>query len=101
MATQLKALAGTKELYREAGADRYETAMRLANYATTWNGSTPTYPKVVYVANGTTFADALSGGAAAALQGAPLLLTPRDRLSDWTEGALAGIKPAKIIALGG
>ena len=101
MATQLKALAGTKELYREAGADRYETAMRLANYATTWNGSTPTYPKVVYVANGTTFADALSGGAAAALQGAPLLLTPRDRLSDWTEQALAGIRPAKIIALGG
>jgi putative cell wall-binding protein len=101
MATQLKALAGTKDLYREAGADRYETAMRLANYATTWNGSTPTYPKVVYVANGTTFADALSGGAAAALQGAPLLLTPRDRLSQWTEGALAGIRPAKIIVLGG
>jgi putative cell wall-binding protein len=101
MATQLKALAGTKQLYREAGVDRYQTAMYLANYATTWNGSTPTYPKVVYVANGTTFADALSGGAAAALQGAPLLLTPRDRLSDWTEGALAGIRPSKIIALGG
>lgn len=101
MATQLKALADTKEVYREAGGDRYETAMRLANYATTWVGNTPNYPDVVYVANGATFADALSGGAAAALDGAPLLLTPRDRLNDWTAGALAQIKPAKIVALGG
>lgn len=101
MATQLKTFADAKEVYREAGRDRYETAMRLANYATTWSGSTPNYPDVVYVANGATFADALSGGAAAALNGAPLLLTPRDRLNDWTAGALAQIQPAKIIALGG
>lgn len=101
MATQLKALAGTKELYREAGSDRYETAMRLANYATTWSGNTPSYPDVVYIANGTTYADALSGGAAAALDGAPLLLTQRDRLNSWTEGALAQIQPAKVVVLGG
>lgn len=101
MATQLKAFAGAKEVYREAGQDRYDTARLLANYATTWSGSTPNYPDVVYVANGTTFADALSGGAAAALDGAPLLLTPRDHLDDWTASALAQINPAKIVALGG
>lgn len=101
MATQLKALAGAHEVYREAGSDRYETAMRLANYATIWSGSTPNYPDIVYLANGTTFADALSGGAAAALDGAPLLLTPRDQLNDWTAGALAQIKPATIVVLGG
>lgn len=101
MAAQLKAFAGTTEVYREAGSDRYETAELLANYATTWSGSTPDHPDVVYVANGSTFADALSGGAAAALEGAPLLLTPRDRLHDRTAGALAGINPAEIIVLGG
>lgn len=104
MATQLAALAGTRQVYREAGEDRYETAMLLANYATTYSGPTssiPNYPDVVYVANGTTFADALSGGAAAALEGAPLLLTPRDRVNKWTGGALARINPAKIIVLGG
>jgi putative cell wall-binding protein len=101
MATQLKALASSKEVYREAGVDRYQTAMYLARYATTWVGNTPNYPDVVYVANATPYADALSGGAAAALDGAPLLLTPRAQLNDWTQGALAEIKPAKIIALGG
>ena len=101
MAAQLKAYAGTGDTYRVAGKDRYETAFLLANFTTTWVGSTPSYPDVVYVANGTTFADALSGGAAAALDGAPLLLTPRDRLNDWTESALAMIAPKKIIALGG
>ena len=101
MASQLKPYSTAKTVYREAGEDRYQTAMYLANYATTWVGRTPTYPDTVYVANGETFADALSGGAAAALEGAPLLLTPRARLSDWTEGALAQIQPSKIIVLGG
>lgn len=101
MATQLKAFADTGEVYREAGVDRYETAMQLARYSTTWSGSTPDHPDVVYVANGTTFADALSGGAAAALDGAPLLLTPRDGLNDWTAAALAEIQPATIVVLGG
>ncbi len=101
MATQLKSYAGTKDLYRESGSDRYETAGLLARYSTTWVGDKPSYPEVVYVANGATFADALSGGAAAALDGAPLLLTPRDRLEGSTEGALAEITPTKIIVLGG
>lgn len=101
VAAQLKPLAGTGDTYREAGRDRYETAQLLANYATTWSGSTPNYPDIVYLANGTTFADALSGGAAAALDGAPLLLTGRDRLNDWTAAALAQIRPAKVIVLGG
>lgn len=101
MATQLKAFAGTKEVYREAGANRYDTARILANYATQWPGSTPVYPDVVYVSSGTSFADALAGGGAAALDGAPLLLTPRDHLADETAAALAEIGPSKIVVLGG
>ena len=101
MATQLKPFAGAKEVYREAGRDRYDTAAKLANYATTWSGSTPTYPATVYIANGTTFADALSGGAAAALKGAPLMLTSKDVLNDSTASTLAQINPATIVVLGG
>lgn len=101
MATQLKAFAGSKEVYREAGANRYDTARILANYATQWPGSTPVYPDVAYVSSGTSFADALAGGGAAALDGAPLLLTPRDHLADETAAALAEIGPSKIVVLGG
>jgi putative cell wall-binding protein len=101
MEKQLKALAGTKQIYRESGKDRYETAELLARYATDYSGSTPSYPDTVYIANGTTFADALSGGAAAALEGAPLLLTPKDRLSGSTAQILAEFNPAKVVVLGG
>jgi putative cell wall-binding protein len=104
MATQLKALADTKQIYRENGRDRYETAQLLARYSIVYTGSrsdVENYPDTVYIANGTTFADALSGGAAAALDGAPLLLTPRDRLNDSTAQVLAQFNPTKVVVLGG
>ena len=51
------------------GADRYETAVLAARRFFT-------SPSAVGVASGSSFADALAGGAHAALGGVPLLLLP-------------------------
>lgn len=51
------------------GRDRYDTAVRVARE---FFGP----PREAFIATGTDFPDALSGGAAAALTGNPLLLTP-------------------------
>lgn len=101
MADTLAAFASTKQVHRKAGADRYETAAQLADYAVHGSGATASDPDIVYVANGATFADALSGGAAAALDGAPLLLTPQGSLNRWTAQVLERFTPAKVVVLGG
>ncbi|MHB8463778.1 MAG: cell wall-binding repeat-containing protein [Acidimicrobiales bacterium] len=56
------------------GSDRYDTAAKLAR-------AVFTTPAAVGVATGSSFADALSGGARAAEYGAPLLLTDPSTLS--------------------
>jgi putative cell wall-binding protein len=55
---------------RIAGADRYETAVKLSS--TTWGAGN----HHVFIASGTTFPDALVGGAYAGERDAPLLLVP-------------------------
>ncbi len=92
------------EVDRVAGADRYETAAQAAIGRFTvptgsWNRWTTS--DVVYVATGAGFADALAGGAAAAAFGAPLLLTPPDRLPDSTATALDLLQPSIVVVLGG
>lgn len=79
---------------RFAGATRYETAARLAAIF-------PARLPVAYVANGVDFADALAGGAAAGLAGAPLLLTDPSTLSEETADALRRLAPTEIRVLGG
>ncbi len=54
---------------RLAGLDRYETAVAISNY------HHPFGSKSAYVSTGSNFPDALAGAAAAAREGAPLLLT--------------------------
>ncbi|MEO8247563.1 MAG: S8 family serine peptidase [Chloroflexota bacterium] len=80
---------------RIGGTDRYDTAARLSasHYA-------PGAP-VVYVATGAAYPDALSGGAAAALRGGPLLLTRSDSLPGPTAAELARLRPGRIVVLGG
>lgn len=78
---------------RLAGPDRFDTA---AAVSTLW-ASAPT----VYLANGMDFPDALAGAAAAGAADAPVLLTRADALPLATASALARLKPARIIALGG
>lgn len=78
---------------RLAGPDRFGTA---AAVSTLW-ASAPT----VYLANGMDFPDALAGAAAAGAADAPVLLTRAETLPEATASALARLKPARIIALGG
>ena len=79
---------------RLAGDDRYETAAAVA-------AKFGTNVPVAYVASGATFADALAGAARAGSQGGPVLLTAAGSLPTATTKALTGLKPGRIVVLGG
>lgn len=83
---------GTVE--RLSGPNRYATsariAERLAPSATT-----------VYVASGLGFADGAAGGAAAAREKAPVLLTGAAALPQPMTAYLARVQPTKVVILGG
>jgi putative cell wall-binding protein len=80
---------------RVAGADRFTTAVALSQAY--FSGGAPT----VYLATGADFPDALAGGAAAALAGAPLLLVRRDCLPPAVAAEVRRLEPAEIVLLGG
>lgn len=80
------------ETTRIAGANRYETAAKLA--ANTDPGRT------VYVSVGTEFADAGSVAPIAAAEGS-LLLVKSNAIPQATRNALAKAKPSKIVVVGG
>jgi putative cell wall-binding protein len=86
------AAAAVAPVTRLAGADRYATAAAVAGTQ---------HVAVVYLATGTAFPDALSGGAAAAREGAPLLLTRPDLLPATTRTALQVLQPDRVVLLGG
>ena len=79
---------------RVAGVDRYATAAAL---------SAAFFPTAAtaYVATGLSFPDALSGGAAAAVQGAPILLVRPSSTPPTTLAELHRLNPSKIVILGG
>lgn len=79
---------------RLSGLDRYATA---AAVAATW----PTGIGTVYLASGLSFPDALSGGAAAANNRAPVLLTGPTSLAPATRTALQTLTPDRVVVLGG
>jgi putative cell wall-binding protein len=79
---------------RIAGTDAYDTAARVATSAFD-TAST------VFVASRATFPDALSAGAAAGHDGAPVLLTAPDTLPTATAHALATLHPTHIVVVGG
>ena len=81
---------------RAAGADRYQTAAALAAM-TQHQGTVDT----VFLANGLTLADGLTGGAAAGLVGAPLLTTDSSGLDPWTAAEIKVLNPRHIVILGG
>lgn len=84
--------SGTERL---AGADRFVTSAQVSNRSFTAPQG------VVFVASGTNFPDALAGGAAAAKQVAPLLLTNPGRVSSAVTAELERLSPSKIYVLGG
>ena len=87
-------LAAIAPVTRLAGPDRFATAAAIAARSPSTGGT-------VYVATGLGFADALAGGAAAAREGAPLLLVSRDGVPPVTSAALASLAPARLVVLGG
>lgn len=67
VASQTTSVMGT----RIGGSDRYQTAVRVADNRTTYNGT-------IVLASGERWADAMSSGYLAKTKGAPILLTPSD-----------------------
>ena len=83
------------EVIRWSGPTREDTAAAVSR-ATFAAGV-----DIVYMARADEFADALTGGVAAALGGGPLLLTITDRLPEETVRELERLQPAEIVVLGG
>lgn len=82
---------------RDAGANRFATAVKLSE-ATFGKGQSP---RVVYLANGLDYPDALVAGAAGGKDHAPLLLTEANKLPAETAAELARLKPTYVVAIGG
>lgn len=80
---------------RFAGETRYETAAQVALEGF------PNGADVVFVATGEEFADALTGAAAAARLGGPVLLTAGTALPEESVEALEELDPSRVILLGG
>lgn len=84
----------TDSVVRLSGQNRYETAVAVSNHITSTSGT-------VFLASGSSFADGLSGGAAAARIGARLLLTKPNELPSSTSAELTRLVPDHIYELGG
>ena len=80
---------------RVAGSDRYATAAAVS--ALHFGTNVP----VAYVATGLKFPDALAAGAAAGIQGGPILLTQTSSLPTATRNELTRLQPQRIVVLGG
>lgn len=79
---------------RIAGADRYATSALVSQRAF------PSGASVAYVATGVDWPDALSGGAAAGVQSAPVLLTQPANLPSTVRAELTRLDPDRIMLLG-
>jgi putative cell wall-binding protein len=89
---------------RVAGDDRYETSSYLNQLAfptSTMMGQLSTPPKFAFLALGTNFPDALSGGALAGTLGAPLFVVPSDCIPQSIEQDLQSMQITKVVLLGG
>lgn len=94
VARELQPYAG--RVVRIAGADRYDTAARLARDA--WGSTTV---DSAYIANGQGFADALGASARAALDDVPVLLVDRDSVPDPTGTTLDVLGVDEVTVAGG
>ncbi|UYN83767.1 MAG: cell wall-binding repeat-containing protein [Microcella sp.] len=87
-------VAAGLEVSRFSGADRYSTASLIASHH---------FPHAArsYLATGTSFADALSGGAAAGALGAPLFTVLSSCVPSSAHSALNSQDPDDLVLLGG
>lgn len=81
-------------VHRLSGSNRYETAVDVSQEG--WTSSA-----TVFLSSGKAFPDALGGGAAAAHEDAPLLLTDPGALTRATRTELARLDPSTVYVLGG
>ena len=86
---------GDGSVTRLFGSNRYATSAEIS--AATFAPGVP----VAYIATGLNFPDALSGGAAAAAEGGPVLLARTDRIPGVIADELARLRPQRIVILGG
>lgn len=91
---EAQAAAITEKVVRLAGEDRYDTSVVISQ--SLWSRA-----GVVYIASGAQFPDALSGGALAAKQRAPMLLTAPDELPAAVRAELNRLSPHRVVVLGG
>ncbi|WP_170131513.1 cell wall-binding repeat-containing protein [Quadrisphaera granulorum] len=85
------------------GADRYETSAKLAAAMKTPTSTTVASVASVGMAGGASWPDALSGSAAMAALGGPLLLTPTgsEAVPAATTSALGGLAAQRVLVFGG
>ena len=91
----LRIVPGSVVVERLSGADRYATAALVSRRT-----FAPGLP-VVYVATGATYPDALTGGAGAARNGAPVLLVSPSGIPTATRSEIQRLAPQRIVVLGG
>lgn len=80
---------------------RLEGPNRFATAAAMSADFFPDGVPLVYVATGANFPDALAGGAAGSVNGAPLLLVDGGRMPAETDPELRRLSPQRIVVLGG
>ncbi|HET7685941.1 MAG TPA: cell wall-binding repeat-containing protein [Candidatus Limnocylindria bacterium] len=90
----LRAYATSGNVWRIAGATRYETAALISANAF----SAPV--SVAYVATGKNFPDALAGVAASGAAGGPVLLVTPTEIPGATASELTRLRPGRIVILG-
>ena len=80
---------------RLSGSDRFATSAAISK------GSFSAGVPVAYIANGYGLPDALAGAPAAGRDGGPVLLVTKDAIPAAVKTELTGLRPGKIIILGG
>lgn len=85
----------SSQVQRNEGGNRFETAALLSA------GNFEPGVDVAYVASGLDFPDALAGGVAAGVAGAPLLLAAGDEIPTAIAEELQRLQPQEIVVLGG
>jgi len=87
---------------RVGGADRYQTARRVAETVPAASvGTDPSGDRTAVVASGQDFADALVAGPLGYAAKFPILITPTARLSTETRAALQSLGIKRVIITGG
>lgn len=91
----LSAYASSGSAQRISGPSRYDTSAEISRL------QFPPGTDTVYVATGEDYPDALAAGAAVALDVAPILLTPPDRLHPTVRDEIIRLAPSRVVLVGG